>query len=124
MSKIKFDKKDFEGASAFWGLVFKWSEAVGEAKSEQAEKLDKAVQRLIKKYVKRERKRLARVMQDQQKIAIDGFLENLAADWRIPVRKLTGNGAPIGKAEESELERFFTREPKPMSWPTDFQGKH
>lgn len=94
MSKIKFDKKDFEGASAFWGLVFKWSEAVGEEKSEQAVKLDKAVQRLIKKYVKRERKRLARVMQ------------------------------PTTITREELIELLKQERTKPMNWPADFPGKH
>lgn len=119
MSKIKFDMEDFCWGGELWTVIDEYAdnECLGMD-------VDEAVQRLIKKYVKRERKRLARVMQHQQKIAIDGFLENLAADWRIPVRKLTGNGAPIGKAEESELEHFFTREPKPMNWPADFPGKH
>lgn len=118
MSKIKFDEKDFDAQSNLWDAVNMWR-SEGDALG-----VDKAVQRLIKKYVKRERKRLARVEKNQQKIAIDGFLKNLAADWCVPVRMLTGSSAPIGKAEESGLERFFKREPKPMNWPAEFPGKH
>lgn len=94
MSKIKFDEKDFDANSALWGLVFKWSEAVGDEKSEQADKLDKAVQRLIKKYVKRERKRLAR---------------SIPAIWVV---------------KPELIEILKQEREKVMSWPADFPGKH
>lgn len=122
MSKIKFDEKDFSGHSPLWEAVQQWGKTAGS--SDSITGVEEAVQSLIKKYVNRERKRLARVEKNQQKIAIDGFLKNLAADWCVPVRMLTGSSAPIGKAEESGLERFFKREPKPMNWPADFPGKH
>ena len=118
MSKIKFDGKDFDEKSNLWDSVMTWA-CDGDPLA-----IDRAVQRLIKKYVKRERKRLARVMQHQQEIAIDGFLKNLAADWAVPVKALTGTRSPISKEEESGLDRFFTRNHKPMSWPSDFPGKH
>lgn len=123
MSKIKFDKKDFSGHGPVWSAVFKWADIEkGESSAVEAGEFDKAVQRLIKKYVKRERKRLARVMQDQQEIAIDGFLKNLAADWAVPVHRLTGSSATIGKEELIEILK--QEQEKGMNWPADFPGKH
>ena len=88
MSKIKFDEKDFDAQSNLWDAVNMWR-SEGDALG-----VDKAVQRLIKKYVKRERKRLARVMQPTT-ITEDGLIELL-------------------KKERT----------KPMNWPADFPGKH
>lgn len=95
MSKIKFDGKDFEESGNLWSAIADWDHVEsGAIRIKEAEKVDKAVQRLIKKYVKRERKRLARVMQPTT-ITKDELVEILKQD----------------------------RE-KGMSWPADFPGKH
>lgn len=90
MSKIKFDMEDFCWGGELWTVIDKYAdnECLGMD-------VDEAVQRLIKKYVKRERKRLARVMQP----------------------------ATITREEMIELLQQ-ERSPKPMNWPADFPGKH
>lgn len=88
MSKIKFDEKDFDAQSNLWDAVNMWR-SVGDAWG-----VDKAVQRLIKKYVKRECKRLARVMQ------------------------------PTTITREELIELLQQERTKPMNWPADFPGKH
>lgn len=89
MSKIKFDEKDFEAGSKLWGAVADWR-----YRSMAADRVDKAVQRLIKKYVKRERKRLARVMQ------------------------------PTTITKDELIEILKQEREKGMNWPSDFPGKH
>lgn len=97
MSKIKFDEKDFHEGGMLWQAILEceWG-SVGSEQSckEEAEKVDKAVQRLIKKYVKRERKRLARVMQ------------------------------PTTITEDELIEILKQGREKGMNWPSDFPGKH
>lgn len=95
MSKIKFDGKDFEGSSPLWDSIIYW-EASNDVKESHkaAKKIDKAVQRLIKKYVKRERKRLARVMQ------------------------------PTTITKDELVEILKQEREKDMNWPADFPGKH
>lgn len=99
MSKIKFDEKDFSGHSPLWEAVQQWGSKAGGGDSIQG--VEKAVQRLIKKYVKRERKRLARV---------------------IPARYLTAQSTPITKDEL--LEMLKQNREEGMGWPSDFPGKH
>lgn len=95
MSKIKFDKKDFEEGSNLWCAIAEWDHVGSvEIRAKEAEKVDKAVQRLIKKYVKRECKRLARVMQ------------------------------PTTITREELIEILKQEREKGMSWPADFPGKH
>lgn len=92
MSKIKFDEKDFLGLSPLWEAIQQWGKTPGAHDS--VERVEQAVQRLIKKYVKRERKRLARVMQ------------------------------PTTITREEMIELLQQESTKPMNWPADFPGKH
>lgn len=95
MSKIKFDEKDFSGDSPLWDSMIYWK-ASNDVKQahKAANSVDKAVQRLIKKYVKRERKRLARVVQ------------------------------PTTVTREELIEILKQEQGKGMNWPADFPGKH
>lgn len=95
MSKIKFDKKDFIGGSPLWDSIHYWEGSNDVKESHKAaNEIDKTVQRLIKKYVKRERKRLGRVMQ------------------------------PTTITKDELIEILKQEREKGMNWPADFQGKH
>ncbi len=88
MSKIKFDGKDFDSCGPLWAAIHNWYA------TESVVGVEEAVQRLIKKYVKRERKRLAWVMR------------------------------PTTITREELIELLQQERPKPMNWPADFPGKH
>lgn len=93
--QIKAGEKDFYGSSPLWDSITYW-EASNDLKEahKAANRVDKAVQRLIKKYVKREREKLARVME------------------------------PTTITKEELIEILKQERENNMNWPADLPGKH
>lgn len=94
MSKIKFDEKDFGVSGSMWESILVWRKYQTGNDGDAANAVNETVKRLIKKYVKRERKRLARVMQ------------------------------PTTITKDELVEILKQEREKDMNWPADFPGKH